>query len=154
MPASNLTLVATFKANTYKLHFNNDGVINSVDVNFDSLVVEPELPIKAGYRFIGWSEEEKNGKQWDFTTDKMPASDKTLYAQYIKTPEVLPINPDNTPENPPINPDNTTTDKPTPGQTSERILKTGQILPTALLFLTIAILILLTLVCKKQLTKK
>ncbi|MBC1775305.1 InlB B-repeat-containing protein, partial [Listeria seeligeri] len=40
-----------------------------------------------GYTFTGWYDAKTGGNKWDFTTDKMPANDITLYAQFSKNPE-------------------------------------------------------------------
>ncbi|WP_410250607.1 InlB B-repeat-containing protein, partial [Listeria welshimeri] len=37
-----------------------------------------------GYTFTGWYDAPTDGTKWDFETDKMPANDMTLYAQFSK----------------------------------------------------------------------
>ncbi|MGC9268491.1 InlB B-repeat-containing protein, partial [Listeria ivanovii] len=49
---------------------------------YDSLIPEPTSPTKEGYTFKGWYDAKTGGKKWDFTADKMPASNLTLYAQF------------------------------------------------------------------------
>ncbi|MBA5844449.1 InlB B-repeat-containing protein, partial [Escherichia coli] len=46
------------------------------------LLQEPIAPTKEGYTFTGWYDAKTGGTKWDFATDKMPAEDITLYAQF------------------------------------------------------------------------
>ncbi|MCD2211614.1 leucine-rich repeat domain-containing protein [Listeria monocytogenes] len=68
----------------YNVLFNVDGVETNETVELDSLLTSPTAPIKEGYTFIGWYDEKTGGTEWDFATDKMPAKDITLYAQFSK----------------------------------------------------------------------
>ncbi|MTD39042.1 LPXTG cell wall anchor domain-containing protein [Erwinia sp. CPCC 100877] len=82
MPDTDLTLYARFTINEYTLTFNNDGETTTQLVNYDTLLTEPLAPTKVGYTFIGWYDAETGGTKWNFSTDKMPANDHTLYARY------------------------------------------------------------------------
>lgn len=82
MPSSNLTLYARFTINAYTLTFNNEGEINTQTLNYDALATAPTAPKKDGYTFIGWYDAPTGGQKWNFSTDKMPAHDHTLYARY------------------------------------------------------------------------
>jgi uncharacterized repeat protein (TIGR02543 family)/LPXTG-motif cell wall-anchored protein len=82
VPASELTLTARFKKNNYKLTFNNDGQTDEQTVPYDELAEIPSAPAKTGYTFIGWFDQATGGTQWDFSTNRMPARNMTLYAHY------------------------------------------------------------------------
>ncbi|EAD9617451.1 InlB B-repeat-containing protein [Listeria monocytogenes] len=66
----------------YKVVFNVEGKESSEMLEVDNLVKEPADPVKEGYTFTGWYDEKAGGNKWDFGTDKMPANDITLYAQF------------------------------------------------------------------------
>ncbi|MBC8921416.1 InlB B-repeat-containing protein, partial [Escherichia coli] len=82
MPAKNITLYAQYSANSYTATFDIDGKTTTQTVDYQGLLKEPKTPTKAGYTFKGWYDEKTDGKKWDFATDKMPAEDITLYAQF------------------------------------------------------------------------
>ncbi|MBF2569143.1 InlB B-repeat-containing protein [Listeria welshimeri] len=68
--------------------FDVDGVQINDTKEISTLIDEPPTPTKEGYTFIGWFDEE--GNEWDFSTDKMPEKDLTLYARFDKdTSEVV-----------------------------------------------------------------
>ncbi|EAC8464488.1 InlB B-repeat-containing protein [Listeria monocytogenes] len=108
-------------ATYYDANFDIDGAITTVSVLENELLAEPKEPNKTGYAFTGWYDAESGGNKWDFSTDKMPAKEMTLYARFNKlgfvTPEikpsvptvVTPITPGVdpiTPSEPPTTPDN------------------------------------------------
>ncbi|EMF9992806.1 leucine-rich repeat protein [Listeria monocytogenes] len=64
--------------------FDVDGVQTTEPHEVGELVSEPLTPTKEGYTFIGWYDEKTGGNKWDFTTDKMPGYNITLYAQFSK----------------------------------------------------------------------
>ncbi|EKB1221397.1 InlB B-repeat-containing protein [Listeria monocytogenes] len=66
----------------YKVVFDVEGKESSEMVEVDNLVKEPADPVKEGYTFTGWYDEKTGGNKWDFGTDKMPANNLTLYAQF------------------------------------------------------------------------
>ncbi|EAF1122871.1 LPXTG cell wall anchor domain-containing protein, partial [Listeria monocytogenes] len=70
-----------------KLVFDNDGQKKQQTVLVNDVVKEPTEPTKQGYTFTGWYDARSGGTKWDFVTDKMPASDLTLYARYEKNPD-------------------------------------------------------------------
>lgn len=65
----------------YKVRIVVDGVISSGSY-VSATVVEPEAPIKTGYRFIGWYTSAQGGSLYDFD-NTMINSDITLYARFI-----------------------------------------------------------------------
>ncbi|EAD9035941.1 LPXTG cell wall anchor domain-containing protein [Listeria monocytogenes] len=84
MPAKDFTLYAQFSINQYIATLDVDGKTSSQTIAYQKLVQEPAEPKKEGYTFIGWYDEKTGGTEWDFATDKMPAKDITLYAQFSK----------------------------------------------------------------------
>ncbi|MBV1060977.1 class 1 internalin InlA [Listeria monocytogenes] len=97
MPAKNITLYAQYSANSYTATFDVDGKSTTQAVDYQGLLKEPKAPTKAGYTFKGWYDEKTDGEKWDFATDKMPANDITLYAQFTKNPVAPPTTGGNTP---------------------------------------------------------
>ncbi|MBM5720812.1 leucine-rich repeat domain-containing protein [Listeria ivanovii] len=95
MPAKDITLYAQFSANSYTVTLDVDGKQTKQKADYQSLVKEPKAPTKAGYTFTGWYDAEKGGNKWDFASDKMPANDITLYAQFTKDPVTPPNQPNN-----------------------------------------------------------
>ncbi|WP_160141146.1 BspA family leucine-rich repeat surface protein [Listeria monocytogenes] len=88
---------AAFKKKEYTLTFDVEGKQEQETVPFEDLVTEPTVPNKAGYAFTGWYEAKIGGTKWDFSTDKMPSRNMTLYARFNKlgfvTPEIKPVIP-------------------------------------------------------------
>ena len=59
--------------------------IPSVEYPKGSVVFEPKLPTLSGAYLNGWYTDEACTQPYDFTTQRMPDRDVTLYAQYIST---------------------------------------------------------------------
>ena len=78
MPGHDVTLVAVFEINTYKLTYVIDNVAYFKYVDYKSELELPENPEKVGYTFVGWL---LNGKLIDITT--MPAKDITVHADFV-----------------------------------------------------------------------
>ncbi|EIO9071539.1 InlB B-repeat-containing protein [Listeria monocytogenes] len=66
----------------YTATFDVNGTETKESVETGDFLTEPAEPTKEGYTFIGWYDAETGGNKWDFSTDKMPAEDMTLYAQF------------------------------------------------------------------------
>ncbi|MBC1910683.1 BspA family leucine-rich repeat surface protein [Listeria innocua] len=85
---------AAFEKKEYTVTFDVEGKQEQEAVLFEDLVTEPAVPNKAGYAFTGWYDAKIGGTKWDFSTDKMPAKEVTLYARFNKlgfvTPEIKP----------------------------------------------------------------
>ncbi|EKZ1626632.1 LapB repeat-containing protein, partial [Listeria monocytogenes] len=64
--------------------FDVDDVQTTESLEAGELISEPLRPTKEGYTFIGWYDSKTGGNKWDFTTDKMPAYNIILYAQFSK----------------------------------------------------------------------
>jgi uncharacterized repeat protein (TIGR02543 family)/LPXTG-motif cell wall-anchored protein len=91
MPAENITLYARYRANQYTVTFEDEGMNTTMTVGFDGLIPRPiYTPIKPGYSFTGWKDTSSN-KLWDFATDKMPATDVTLVAQFEALDQVITL---------------------------------------------------------------
>ena len=75
MPASNLTVKATWKINQYTVTFNTDGgsVIAAITQNYGTKITAPAAPARIGYTFAGWDKE---------IPATMPAEDVTVTAQW------------------------------------------------------------------------
>jgi len=74
MPAEDVTVIATFTANKYKLIYKVDGEIyKSYDVEYGASLNTEAEPIKEGYTFSGWS----------WIPSKMPAEDVTVTGSFI-----------------------------------------------------------------------
>jgi uncharacterized repeat protein (TIGR02543 family) len=82
MPAHDVTLYAHFTVNEYTVTFVNDGETDTQAVNYDTLVTEPTIPVKMGYTFNGWYTEVSGGEEWNFSVNKMPSNNLTLYARF------------------------------------------------------------------------
>ncbi|ECP0927400.1 LPXTG cell wall anchor domain-containing protein, partial [Listeria monocytogenes] len=91
MPKNNIKLYAQFKINPYIVTLDVDGKITSQTVDYQNHVQTPTEPTKEGYVFMGWYDKRTGGIEWNFETDKMPANDMTLYAQF--TGVIKPIEP-------------------------------------------------------------
>ncbi|EAH3957174.1 internalin, partial [Listeria monocytogenes] len=72
------------EATVYNVTFDVDGTKTSTTAEAATLIAKPAEPTKEGYAFIGWYDAKTGGNKWDFSTDKMPASHLTLYAQFTK----------------------------------------------------------------------
>ncbi|PZG33467.1 internalin [Listeria ivanovii] len=84
---NNITFSGTVKQpliGEYNVIFDVDGVEKQDKAIVGTLLTEPTPPTKQGYTFTGWYDAKTNGNKWDFATDKMPAKDITLYAQFSK----------------------------------------------------------------------
>ncbi|MBC1908167.1 LPXTG cell wall anchor domain-containing protein [Listeria innocua] len=113
-------------ATYYDANFDIDGAITTVSVLENELLAEPKEPNKTGYAFTGWYDAESGGNKWDFSIDKMPSKEMTLYARFNKlgfvTPEikpsiptiVTPITPGVDPITPSVEPPTTPGNRPNP----------------------------------------
>ncbi|MCF7932985.1 MAG: InlB B-repeat-containing protein [Acholeplasmataceae bacterium] len=99
MPAHDLTLYAKWTPLTYTVTYDTVGgsLIDPADVVFDTLVPEPDDPVKDSQTFAGWYLDIETTEPYDF--GRMPAHDLTLYALWHVTlsfetydgSEVLPL---------------------------------------------------------------
>ncbi|TLG71770.1 InlB B-repeat-containing protein [Culicoidibacter larvae] len=70
-------------AKQYAVNFIVDGAtVSTENVRYNNVVTNPASnPTKGGYTFLSWSQTQ-GGTAWNFTNDKMPASNLNLYAQF------------------------------------------------------------------------
>nr|WP_312025058.1 InlB B-repeat-containing protein [Listeria marthii] len=87
MQANEVTLYAQFSLASYTATLNADGTTTTQTTDYEGLLEEPAAPTKDGYTFTGWYDAKTGGNKWDFQTNKMPAKDVTLYAQFSKNAE-------------------------------------------------------------------
>jgi len=80
MPAEDVLLYGRYEVNKYNVVYVVDDEHSSTTVDFGTLLVQPDDPMKEGYTFLGWYDEE--GNNWDFAFDTMPANELLLYARY------------------------------------------------------------------------
>jgi len=85
MPEHNLELYAQFVSPTkYALTYVGDnGVLSVVDVMAGTLLTEPAAPTRRGHVFRGWFTAATGGEKWNFSTDRMPEHNMSLYAQFV-----------------------------------------------------------------------
>jgi uncharacterized repeat protein (TIGR02543 family) len=93
MPPRNLTLYARYTINSYTATFEVNGTTLATDtVEYNGFVKKPtEEPQAAeGYEFAGWKTPDSS-IFWNFTTDRMPAKDLTLVAQFKPQNQVIKL---------------------------------------------------------------
>ena len=106
--ASNHTLIAQWKADSYTLTFDSNGQGGAVSpttktVTYDSTYGDLPIPTRAGYIFIGWYTTKDGGSQVLSNTTVKTASNHSIYAHWQATwatqatkPELrVPGNPNN-----------------------------------------------------------
>lgn len=79
-----VTLHAKWTIHVHTVSFETDGgtAIDPVDADFGENVEEPADPIKEGYDFDGWFEDEALSDAWNFETDVV-TEDVTLHAKWV-----------------------------------------------------------------------
>ncbi len=93
---------ATYNVKTYQVNFesNNGSLVDSQSYDFGEQVLVPTNPIREGYTFNGWYQDETLTNLYMF--DSMPAEDITIYAKwsyrnyqinYITTHQLIVANP-------------------------------------------------------------
>ncbi len=83
MPANDLTYVAEFTINSYRVYVTIDGKTDSTKYEYGESVEVPDEPVKEGYKFNGWSEDFPN---------TMPAHDVKIEALFTReTYEIIAI---------------------------------------------------------------
>ena len=106
--ASNHTLIAQWKADSYTLTFDSNGQGGAVSpttktVTYDSTYGDLPIPTRAGYIFIGWYTDKSAGSQVLSNTTVKTAKNHSIYAHWQATwatqatkPELrVPSNPNN-----------------------------------------------------------
>ena len=82
MPSENITLLATYTINKYKITFLVDEKLYlEYELEYGSNIPEVSVPSKEGYEFIGWDKE---------IPEKMPAGDLVLTGNFKEIPQIEP----------------------------------------------------------------
>ncbi|TLG72679.1 InlB B-repeat-containing protein [Culicoidibacter larvae] len=98
--AADDTLYAQYTVNQYTLTFDiasngGEGVAPTTQtINYGNTASTPATPVKTGYTFTGWYDAATGGNQWNFSTNTMPATNVTLYAQFTINNYTLTFNND------------------------------------------------------------
>ena len=80
-----LVIKLYYKRNLYSVNFDTKGAaaMQAIPVAYGKKIVKPETePTKQGYVFAGWYMDEAYTDAVNFTPDKMPANEITLYAKW------------------------------------------------------------------------
>ncbi len=82
--SKNSSISATFEPDSFTVSFDpqNNESISSGSHLYGSLIDNPSAPLRTGYTFGGWYEEESCVNKWDFDSDTVPAADQVLYAKW------------------------------------------------------------------------
>lgn len=79
-----LTIKAIYIAGKFNVNFNSMGgssVTSIIGVERDSKIVEPVIPTRTGYEFVGWYKDFALTKQWNFNVDVVTGN-TVLYAKW------------------------------------------------------------------------
>jgi hypothetical protein len=84
MPAENITLVAQWTINQYRITFDSNGgtAVNTKTQDFGTPVTTPIAPTRTGYNFLSWSEK---------VPTTMPAINMTLVANWKANTPAAPL---------------------------------------------------------------
>ncbi len=87
-----LTLYAKWQIKQFTITFVSGAeiAVTSITADYNKSITAPDVPIRAGYTFIGWYEDEALTIQFVF--DKMPAENITLYAKWMAGDAVIQFN--------------------------------------------------------------
>ncbi|MBR0575076.1 Ig-like domain-containing protein [Proteiniclasticum sp. BAD-10] len=71
---------------SHTVNFNSNGgtEVTSVSGTERSLITEPAAPVTEGMVFDGWYKDEALTLRWNFASDRIPTTDITLYAKWVK----------------------------------------------------------------------
>ena len=77
------TLYARWEINSYTIYYHTNGgtQISETTHLFESDITAPDDPIRDGFSFDGWFEDEELTNEFTFTT--MPSKDLNLYAKWV-----------------------------------------------------------------------
>ena len=83
---SDLSQTVTEGQTGYRLSFDSCGgsPVDAVSYPSYAYLVEPEAPMREGYRFDGWYWDQEYTREFVFATNTMPAADVTVYAKWTK----------------------------------------------------------------------
>lgn len=63
--------------------------IANQEVAYTGKIIEPAVPTRQGYTFVGWYADAVFTRVWNFTVDTMPDNGLTLYAKWTPNPSLL-----------------------------------------------------------------
>ena len=89
-----ITMIIYFALNGgYLVVFDTYGgsKIDSLKLRHGELVIEPEVPIKPGYEFVYWYQEEEPKVSWDFNKSKVE-KELVLYSHWIPASVLVKFN--------------------------------------------------------------
>ncbi len=87
---SDVVLYACWTANQYTISFDSNGGsrVDPITAYYGSLITKPGDPTCDGYNFDGWYKDASFTEAWDFASDRVPGTDKILYAKWITVQEI------------------------------------------------------------------
>lgn len=87
-----LVLKLYYERNTYSIQFESNAnlSIQSISARYEAAITKPQDPIRSGYTFEGWYQDEELTQIYTFTT--MPLDGATLYAKWLGQPTNLFFN--------------------------------------------------------------
>mgnify|MGYP001678175980 FL=1 len=65
--------------------------IANQEVAYTGKIIEPAVPTRQGYTFVGWYADAVFTRAWNFTVDTMPDNGLTLYAKWTENPKPAAI---------------------------------------------------------------
>ena len=65
--------------------------IANQEVAYTGKIIEPAVPTRQGYTFVGWYADAVFTRAWNFTVDTMPDNGLTLYAKWTANPKPAAI---------------------------------------------------------------
>lgn len=82
MPDTNLTIYVKWNINQYSISFESNGgsTVNTITQAYDTVVTQPNSPIRTGYTFRGWYIDAEFTNIYTF--GRIPANDIVLYAKW------------------------------------------------------------------------
>lgn len=91
MPASNITLYAKWTPISFTINFDENGgsTVANISKDYGANVSAPTVPTKSGFTFDAWYSDVNLTTKYTFST--MPASNITLYANWIEITHTLEI---------------------------------------------------------------
>ncbi|ABR47945.1 cell wall/surface repeat protein [Alkaliphilus metalliredigens QYMF] len=80
---TDLEVIAQYDINQYTITFDSQGgsTVASQEVDYNDLLVAPDLPVKVGYSFGGWYKEVELSNQWDFGLERV-TENTIIYAKW------------------------------------------------------------------------
>ena len=90
----NITVKATYTAHKHSIYFHSMGgssIASMMDIDRDSKITKPEMPIRNGYDFAGWYKDYACTVPWDFEADVVKGN-TTLFAKWVAKSYTISVN--------------------------------------------------------------